>query len=97
MKLHNKDIRNFDLAFHKDNADERKEWIAKWRDVTQIEDVVSVDLKDILKGIQNIDENDYDTSKVIVAMNPKNKTDLINYVSFINTIMRLFPRTTLNL
>jgi len=41
---------NFDLAFHTDNADKRKEWIAKWRDITQIEDVSPVNLSDIIKG-----------------------------------------------
>ena len=28
-----------DLAFHKENADRRKEWIAKWRDVSQVDDI----------------------------------------------------------
>jgi hypothetical protein len=35
---------------------------------------------DILKAKQNIMENDYDTSGVIIAMNPKNERDLINYL-----------------
>ena len=41
---------NLDLAFHEDNADRRKAWIEKWRDVTQCEDVVSVDISSIRKG-----------------------------------------------
>ena len=40
---------NLDLAFHEDNADQRKTWIEKWRDVTQCEDVISVDIKSIRK------------------------------------------------
>lgn len=35
---------------------------------------------DILKAKQNIMENDYDTSGVVIAMNPKNERDLINYL-----------------
>jgi|TARA_Y100000310_G_scaffold214050_1_gene215027 hypothetical protein len=35
---------------------------------------------DIMAGLQNIAENDYDTAGVIVAMNPKNYKDLLNYV-----------------
>jgi len=35
---------------------------------------------DIMAGLQNIAENDYDTSGCIVAMNPKNYKDLLNYV-----------------
>lgn len=38
---------NFDLAFAKKYEDDRKEWIEKWRDVTQVEDILSVDLDDI--------------------------------------------------
>ena len=45
----------FDLAFHKNNADKRKEWIAKWRDVTQVEDIVSVDIKSILRDKNNLE------------------------------------------
>ena len=41
---------NLDLAFHEDNSNRRKEWIAKWRDVTQCDDVVSVDIQSIRKG-----------------------------------------------
>jgi len=44
-----KSNQGFDLAFHKSNTDRRKEWIAKWRDVTQIDDIVSVDLDEIIK------------------------------------------------
>lgn len=39
----------FDLAFHKDKADERKEWIAKWRDITQVDDVVAIDMSEVEK------------------------------------------------
>lgn len=35
---------------------------------------------DIMAGLQNISENDYDTAGVIVAMNPKNYKDLLNYI-----------------
>jgi hypothetical protein len=35
---------------------------------------------DIMAGLQKIAENDYDTAGVIVAMNPKNYKDLLNYV-----------------
>ncbi len=35
---------------------------------------------DIMAGLQAISENDYDTSGCIVAMNPKNYKDLLNYV-----------------
>lgn len=35
---------------------------------------------DIMKGIQNIAENDYDTNGIQVWMNPKNYKDLLNYV-----------------
>ena len=35
---------------------------------------------DIMAGLQNIAENDYDTAGCIVAMNPKNYKDLLNYV-----------------
>ena len=35
---------------------------------------------DIMAGIQNIAENDYDTSGIEVWMNPKNYKDLLNYV-----------------
>lgn len=38
---------NFDIAFAKDYEDDRKEWIDQWRDVTQIDDVLSIDLDDI--------------------------------------------------
>lgn len=41
---------NLDLAFHQDNADKRKKWIEEWRDVTQCEDIVSVDINSIRKG-----------------------------------------------
>lgn len=35
---------------------------------------------DIMAGVQAIAENDYDTSGIVVAMNPKNYKDLLNYV-----------------
>lgn len=35
---------------------------------------------DIMAGLQNIAENDYDTAGCVVAMNPKNYKDLLNYV-----------------
>jgi len=38
---------NLNLAFHEEKADDRKAWIEKWRDVTQVEDVLSVDLSKI--------------------------------------------------
>jgi DNA topoisomerase II len=38
---------NFDVAFAKHYEDDRKEWIDQWRDVTQIKDILSVDLDDI--------------------------------------------------
>jgi len=40
---------NLDLAFHEDNSDQRKTWIEKWRDVTQCDDVISVDINSIRK------------------------------------------------
>lgn len=40
-------IDNFNLAFHGDNSDQRKEWIEKWRDVTNVEDIMSVDISKI--------------------------------------------------
>ena len=43
-------VQNLDLAFHEDNADKRKEWIEKWRDVTQCDDVISVDISSVRKG-----------------------------------------------
>jgi len=38
---------DFNVAFAKDYEDDRKEWIEKWRDVTQVDDVLSVNLSDI--------------------------------------------------
>ena len=40
-------VENLDLAFHGDNSDQRKEWIEKWRDVNQIDDIISVDINKI--------------------------------------------------
>ena len=42
-------VDNFDLAFHEDNADKRKDWIEKWRTVTQCDDIISVDINSIRK------------------------------------------------
>lgn len=42
-------VENFDLAFHQDNSDKRKDWIEKWRDVSQCDDVISVDINSIRK------------------------------------------------
>ena len=42
-------VENFNIAFHGENADLRKSWIEKWRDVTQVEDIISVDI-DSIKG-----------------------------------------------
>ena len=42
--------KNLDLAFHEDNAYKRKEWIEKWREVSQTDDVLSVDINSIKKG-----------------------------------------------
>ena len=49
---------NLNLAFHKDLADERKKWIEKWRDVAQVEDVISMDISNFgkLKKGQNISQ-----------------------------------------
>ena len=46
-----------------------------WDDTTNGNPVI-----DIMKGLQNIAENDYDTSGCIVAMDPNNYTDLLNYL-----------------
>lgn len=35
---------------------------------------------DIMAGLQSIAENDYDTAGCVVAMNPKNYKDLLNYI-----------------
>lgn len=42
-------VKNLNLAFHEDNSDERKEWIEKWRDVTQVDDIISMDVSQISK------------------------------------------------
>ena len=47
---------NFDLAFHKDNTHRRKEWIEKWRDATQYEDIVSIDINDMVRGKKHFDK-----------------------------------------
>ena len=39
--------RNFDLAFHEDRSNDRKDWIEKWRDVAQSDDILSIDLSQI--------------------------------------------------
>ena len=38
---------NFDLAFDDGRADDRKDWIEKWRDIAQTDDVLAVDLETI--------------------------------------------------
>ena len=40
---------NLNLAFHQDLADSRKKWIEEWRDVTQVDDVVSMDISNFSK------------------------------------------------
>lgn len=49
---------NLNLAFHRDLSDQRKEWIEKWRDVAQVEDVVSMDISNFgdLNKAQNISQ-----------------------------------------
>lgn len=49
---------NLNLAFHQDLADARKKWIEEWRDVTQIDDVVSMDVSNFgkLKKGQDISQ-----------------------------------------
>ncbi len=46
-----------------------------WDDLTNGNPIL-----DIMAGLQAIAENDYDTSGCIVAMDPKNYKDLLNYV-----------------
>jgi DNA topoisomerase-2 len=43
-------VEHFDLAFHKDNAEDRKQWIERMRDVTQIDDIVSLDISKVKKN-----------------------------------------------
>lgn len=38
---------NFDLAFDDGRADDRKEWIEKWREISQTDDILAVDLETI--------------------------------------------------
>jgi len=49
---------NLNLAFHQDLADARKKWIEEWRDVTQIDDIVSMDVSNFgkLKKGQDISQ-----------------------------------------
>jgi DNA topoisomerase-2 len=49
---------NMNLAFHQDFADERKKWIADWRDVAQTEDVTTMDVRefDALTRAQDISQ-----------------------------------------
>lgn len=49
---------NLNLAFDKDLADQRKKWIEDWRDVTQIEDVTTMDVSNLgkLKKAQDISQ-----------------------------------------
>lgn len=71
----------FDLAFHKNNADERKEWIAKWRDVTQVDDVVSVNLDEVMRGKNKL-EGAQDISHFL-------NRELINYS--VTSLFRAIP------
>ena len=50
--------KNLNLAFHRDLSDQRKEWIEKWRDVSQVDDVVSMDISkfDKLKTGQDVSQ-----------------------------------------
>ncbi len=48
-----------DLAFRKTQADQRKEWIQKWRTATKVEDVVAVPMSLFLhRGIESIINHD---------------------------------------
>ena len=38
---------NFDLAFDDGRADDRKDWIERWRDIAQTDDVLGIDLEEI--------------------------------------------------
>ena len=53
-----KSVEHLNLAFHHDLADARKKWIEEWRDVTQVEDVVSMDVSSFgkLKKGQDISQ-----------------------------------------
>jgi len=53
-----KSVQHLNLAFHHDLADARKKWIEEWRDVTQVEDVVSMDVSSFgkLKKGQDISQ-----------------------------------------
>ena len=51
-------IKNFNVAFHEDNAEQRKKWIEKWRDVSQVDDIVSVNVSDITNGKELVDAQD---------------------------------------
>jgi hypothetical protein len=46
-----------------------------WGDVTNGNPIL-----DIMSGVQAIQEADYDTSNYVIAMNPKNHKDLLNYI-----------------
>lgn len=51
-------VKNFNIAFHEDNSEERKKWIEKWRDVSQVDDIVSVNVSDITKDKELVDAQD---------------------------------------
>lgn len=44
----------FDMAFGPENSQLRKKWLKDWRDVTQIEDVLEVDINEFLKENNNL-------------------------------------------
>ena len=48
----------FDLAFNENKSDQRKEWIENWRDVSQSDDVVSVDVNQFSKENELITAQD---------------------------------------
>ena len=55
---------NFNLAFAKKNADNRKQWIEEWRNKTRIDDIITLDINKMLKqrnisDIINTDLIDY--------------------------------------
>lgn len=66
---------NFDLAFGKKNADRRKEWIDKWRNASDVEDVVSVDISTMFSDPKN---------KHLAFHNEQNKFGSQNITRFIN-------------
>ena len=51
-------VKNFNVAFHEDNAEERKKWIVKWRDVSQVDDIISVNISEISNSEEAIKAQD---------------------------------------